>query len=286
MNLDTPARIAMSGAGATRLVNRSSGTINDSASAQVVIGGTAATSFSNAGTFTKAVGSAPQQFIDAPFTSSGSVVVASGKLVATSFPVNSGVIAVSGGATFSTSDAALTNAPSGRLIGTGTFDLGAATLTNNGTIAPADSPGTLTIAGNFVQGPGGRLEIDLGGTRQGIDYDLFRVTGTANLGGTLALDVSSGATVAPGGVFDFMTYASRSGDFATTAVPAGFAFHGTPGPASYRATAADGRDSAALTEVTTFTTKEALVFGDRFFNTAAPRDPDPAQPRDELPECR
>ena len=52
------------------------------------------------------------------------------------------------------------------------------------TIAPGASAGMLIVAGDFAQGAGGTLAIELAGTAFG-QYDLLIVSGTASLGGTL-----------------------------------------------------------------------------------------------------
>jgi subtilase-type serine protease len=68
---------------------------------------------------------------------------------------------------------------------------GAGTITGSvensgGVVKPGDSPGTLTLGGSYVQGGGGRLEIEVDGTGAG-QFDVLAVGGVATLGGTLAL---------------------------------------------------------------------------------------------------
>ena len=58
-------------------------------------------------------------------------------------------------------------------------------LTNtSATIAPGNSPGTLTVTGDFSQAAGGTLAIELAGTASG-EFDVLAVTGSASLGGSL-----------------------------------------------------------------------------------------------------
>ena len=57
-------------------------------------------------------------------------------------------------------------------------------LTNSGHIAPGNSPGTLTLAGNFEQTTDGVIDIELASS---VLFDKFVVNGTAKLAGTLAL---------------------------------------------------------------------------------------------------
>ena len=71
----------------------------------------------------------------------------------------------------------------GLFKGAGTIDV--ANFVNSGIVAPGNSPGTLTINGNYTQA-GGILEIELGGTGVG-EYDVLNITGVADLAGTLKL---------------------------------------------------------------------------------------------------
>ena len=118
----------------------------------------------------------------------------------------------------------LTGAPSTLTINSG----GTGTLTNNtggviygtgnivgnvnnvgGTVSAADpgTPDTLTITGNYTQGAGGTLIIDITGANAG-QYSVLDVTGMASLGGTLDIDFLNGFTPAPGEMFPFLTYGS------------------------------------------------------------------------------
>jgi hypothetical protein len=52
----------------------------------------------------------------------------------------------------------------------------------SGVVAPGNSPGMLTVAGNYVQGAGGVLNIEITSPSSS---DMLNITGTATLGGTL-----------------------------------------------------------------------------------------------------
>ncbi len=67
---------------------------------------------------------------------------------------------------------------------TGGATIQTAKHTNSGHIAPGNSPGTLTLAGNFEQTAAGVLDIELACS---VLFDRLVVNGTATLGGTLAL---------------------------------------------------------------------------------------------------
>jgi filamentous hemagglutinin family protein len=286
------SRISLGGTAAT-IANRAGASFTDASTNDAPIAFSTAPAnkrFFNAGTFTKNRASAAVQNINVAFANTGTTNVDSGALALTSFPQNAGVLDVGPGATLSTGGAALTNAGTGTLGGSGTIDLGGATLTNLGTVHPGAAigavVGTLTIAGNYAQGAAGKLEIDLGGTVQGVDYDLLKITGTAALDGTLALD-ARGATLPQGAVFDVIAYGGRTGDFATKTFPTG-TFQATPNPTFYRVARTDGQaqQTAAPDEVKTFTTKDALIFNERLSMTADPADTDPRLRRDTIPECR
>lgn len=232
-------QIVLGGAAApaTTFLNRASGVVNDDSASPFPVT-TAVTAagkfFSNAGVFNKNAGALAVQTIDAPFANTGRVNVRAGTLQVSSFPTNNGIIDVFPGATFSTLGAAFANGLFGTLTGNGTFAVGAATLINNGMIVPGDSPGTLTIAGNFTQGPGGVLAIELGGTTPGTQHDRLAVTGIATLGGTLSITMFGGYTGSAGDVFDVMTYGTRVGDFAVVSVPATGTFQTQPNATLYR----------------------------------------------------
>ena len=105
----------------------------------------------------------------------------------------------------------------GRITGGGKIN---GSVENSGVVAPGESPGTLTVTGNYVQATGGRLEIEVAGTGAG-QYDTLAVGGSANLDGTLALIPTGGFenSAAIGDTIPFLTYGgSAIGQFAQTAV--------------------------------------------------------------------
>lgn len=106
----------------------------------------------------------------------------------------------------------------GTLRGVGTIT---GSVQNDGIVQPGDtSPGTLTLGGNYTQGAGGRLDVEIGGTGAG-QFDVLAVGGTASLGGTVAL-IPSGSFLSSAAVGDnvsFLTYGgTATGGFATTTV--------------------------------------------------------------------
>ena len=79
-------------------------------------------------------------------------------------------------------------ASGGTLRGHGTID---GNVINAGTVFPGGSIGTLTINGNFIQQPGGTLNIEVGATGN----DQLRVTSTATLAGGLSIQVDPGTVL-------------------------------------------------------------------------------------------
>jgi hypothetical protein len=102
----------------------------------------------------------------------------------------------------------------GVLNGTGTVD---GDLNNNGgSVEPASSPGILTVSGNYTQGSGGTLQVDIDGATPGTQYDQLSVGGNATLDGTLAIVTGGGFDPALTDTFDVLTATgSVSGTFAS-----------------------------------------------------------------------
>jgi hypothetical protein len=100
----------------------------------------------------------------------------------------------------------------GLLTGTGTVN---ADLTNGGQVIPGGTgvAGTLTINGSYTQTSTGALDIDLGGTTVGSQYDQLAVSGTASLGGTIDVSLINGFHPALGSTFQPLTFGSSTGNF-------------------------------------------------------------------------
>jgi outer membrane autotransporter protein len=110
--------------------------------------------------------------------------------------------------------AALSVSAGARLSGTGTIR---GNLTNAGTLSPGASPGTLTVAGNFSQGATGVFAVELASATL---FDNVVISGTANLGGTLAVSGLGGFVPQPGQTFRILEAAGGvSGTFATLRSP-------------------------------------------------------------------
>jgi hypothetical protein len=105
----------------------------------------------------------------------------------TDVTVNGGTFNWTGGdfdlnhTTFTTSE--LIVPEGGILYGIGTV---AGNVTNNGTIRPGYSPGTIIITGDFIQEDSGKLLMEI----MGADYDVIQVNGNATINGTLDLSTA------------------------------------------------------------------------------------------------
>ncbi|NTW07586.1 MAG: hypothetical protein HGA29_07055, partial [Syntrophaceae bacterium] len=135
----------------------------------------------------------------------------SGSLTATSI-ANNGTFNFTGG---TLSAESLSN--TGLFLGTGT--IAAETFTNAGTLAPGNSPGMLTIEGNYIQTTRGVLAIELASATS---YDILNVTGEVSLAGILKIILYDDYEPAYGTYFDFLTAELLNGEFDSIAGAAGY----------------------------------------------------------------
>ncbi len=115
-----------------------------------------------------------------------------------------------------------------RMLNGNLFAANGSTINGNltvdgGTLHPGSSPGILDITGDLTIGAGGTVNIEVGGTTQGSDYDWIDVGGTATLDGTLNVSLINSFAPSNGDSFQFLTAGTAvSGTFATTNLPANF----------------------------------------------------------------
>ena len=116
-----------------------------------------------------------------------------------------------------------------QITGNGTVSIQGGSISGNGTVggdlsndagsvAPGNSPGILSVDGNFTQSAGGTLEIELASNDGvvGTDHDRLDVALSANLDGTLDLQLDEGYTPTMGDSFaGLVTAGTISGEFAT-----------------------------------------------------------------------
>ena len=152
--------------------------------------------------------------ISLPCYNSGTVQVGSGVLgFGSAYVQSGGQTLVSGGSLNFGQTAQLIG---GSLGGNGTVT---GSVSNNATVSPGASPGLLSITGNYTEGPGARLRIELAGTTAGVTYDQLSVGGKAKLAGVLEISYLNGFVPAPGNVFTALVCSARSGGFSRLEAP-------------------------------------------------------------------
>jgi len=233
-----------------------SGTLTINALSTSFLSGFSATNFSfSGGNYTLAAGT--YSLGGTTTVSSAATVTVSGATVNASTINVSGVLDASGSVTGS-----INLEPGGTLKGTGTI---VGNVTNSaGTVAPGASPGTLTISGNYVQGPAGVLSMDIGGLLAGDEYDQLVVSGTATLGGTLNTSLINGFVPVSGQAFTFVQASGGvTGTFTTIHQPLGALFNSFYGLTTFEFIAASSSAApapiAATFNYTSSTTDQVLT---------------------------
>jgi len=163
------------------------------------------TTFNNAGTFTKSNGTTTDDsYISGLFNNTGTVQVNKGRLRFTGgYTQTAGTTNLSGGSlTFENSPL---NLQGGNLTGIGTIT---GNVNNTGgQINPGNTIGTLTVAGDYSQTGTGTVNLELGSDTS---FDKLNITGAADVGGILKLNLTSGYTPTIGTKFTVLTYGSAT----------------------------------------------------------------------------
>jgi autotransporter-associated beta strand protein len=124
-------------------------------------------------------------------------------------------------------------AGTGNVLGGGGTLVGDFHVSGGASIAPGASPGVLTIDGDSTLGPGGVLQIEIGGTQPGSEYDQLNVLGHMTLdGAVLYVSFLNGFTPGPQDSFVVLRAESLSGVFANAA--SSIEVDGMTLPVSYR----------------------------------------------------
>jgi hypothetical protein len=100
----------------------------------------------------------------------------------------------------------------------GTLNAGTSTLMNSATFNIGDktlSAGTEAITGAYTQSSTGVLNVAIGGTTAGTQFDQLTISGAASLNGTLNLDLINSFVPTVGETFDILNAGSVAGTFAT-----------------------------------------------------------------------
>jgi hypothetical protein len=144
------------------------------------------------------------------------VDVQSGTISTNNYTQTAGTTKLTGGAF---SDTTTIGIQGGTLAGSGTVT-GPVTVSGTGALSPGLSAGALALTGNYIQqAPSGAFNVEIGGLTPGTQYDRASLTGTAALAGVLNVSLINGFVPLPGDSFTIMTYASRTGTFATVNFP-------------------------------------------------------------------
>jgi T5SS/PEP-CTERM-associated repeat protein len=201
--------VVITGAGSTA-TDTGSAVIGDGGSGTLLITDGGKGSDTNA-TVGDQPGSSGTAIVDGPgsqWTNTGSLDVG---------PAGSGMVDVSDGGIIM-ADRGATIGPDGTLTGNGTITT--PTLINNGTVAPSgpgDTAGTLTLNGNYQQGPSGVLDTEIGGP-QPSQADQLRINGSAKLDGTLDLTSMNNYHPSPGNSYELISASGGlSGEFSNIA---------------------------------------------------------------------
>ena len=98
----------------------------------------------------------------------------------------------------------------GMLSGTGTIDgSGESLRLRSGTVAPGnDGPGTLTVAGAYLQDALGTLSLEIAGQVAGTEHDQLVVEESLTLGGTVEIQLAPGYTPTGGESFNLLDFDS------------------------------------------------------------------------------
>ncbi|MCG8407599.1 MAG: hypothetical protein MI923_20575 [Phycisphaerales bacterium] len=163
--------------------------------------------FTNEGIL-QAVGASGLSIGPGPFTTSGTVTIASGSSISRTgdYTQTAGSTTVDG----TLSATGIVDIQGGVLTGDGTVE---DDVTNAGSVQPGASAGVFTIDAGYTQDAAGDLSIEIGGLTPGTEHDRLDVTGTANLGGTLTIEFINGFSPMVGDSFQIMTYGAHVGQF-------------------------------------------------------------------------
>ena len=92
-------------------------------------------------------------------------------------------------------------------------------LIDSGRVSSGNSPGRLTVQGNYTQNSDGLMSVEIGGTDAGSGYDQLQVSGTATIAGNLDVRLVNGFTPTVGQTFRIVNASSFSGAFSSIAGP-------------------------------------------------------------------
>lgn len=128
------------------------------------------------------------------------------KVDALSTDPSAGRIFVDTGSTASVAMGSIIAENGGIIAGGGTFT-GPGLIKSGGALLPGSTVGTLTWNGNLTIQSGGSLEVEIGGTTAGTQYDVVNVSGAFTMNGSLGVKMlnSFGSTVQAADAFDIVS---------------------------------------------------------------------------------
>ncbi|HYV19767.1 MAG TPA: MopE-related protein [Verrucomicrobiae bacterium] len=193
------------------------GTWDLQSDAVINLSGGGTSTFVNNGTLKKTGGTGISAFASS-FSTSGAVQSTSGTLsFQAGYTQTAGTTLLNGGNLTANTPLSIQG---GMVQGTGTITGGMTSVA--GHVVPGQSPGLLTVAGNYIQQVQGSLDVEIGGTTAGTQYDQLNVAatgGAATLGGRLNVTLANGFVPSLGQTFTIVNALSRTGTFATTSFP-------------------------------------------------------------------
>lgn len=172
--------------------------------------------FNNKGTFRKAAGTGISA-LALQVNNTGTVEVVSGTLSLGGNPgfyyaQSAGTTRLGGGNLTFVNTSAIDG---GTLVGSGTIT---GSFINRAQVAPGNSPGCITVDGNYAQSATGNLNIELGGPTPCTQHDQLIVNGAVSLGGALNVNLINSFVPAAGNTF---TIIDNDGTDAVTGTFAG-----------------------------------------------------------------
>jgi hypothetical protein len=106
----------------------------------------------------------------------------------------------------------------GTVNGSGNFTGGGTAVFLN-SLSPGNSPALVNISGSATLVGGTALNMELGGTMPGSQYDQLHVGGALSIGGIFSLSLISGFMPAVGNSFDLLDWGTLSGTFSSLSLP-------------------------------------------------------------------
>ena len=188
-------------------------------------GGTGAPVFHNQGTFSKTDGAGVAAFSSTLFTNAGTLNIARGGIT-----IGGVFHQIAGNANLGTNFTAHSDVriDAGSFTGRGSV---AGPFYNNG-VSRAGSPLGLMTGTSWTNSATGTIRFEIGGTNPGTNFDQFRLSGPAQIGGSADLALANGFVPSPGNTFTTVLATVRSGTFSNLTFSGGYQFSALYTPTS------------------------------------------------------